>query len=124
MGSKVLQSWSTRFRIRHFTRVGTLPGAPKRKGQGEMMTRKLSDADRTAVDLVLDRLQAAGANGNGGDASDVVMVSQSVSDERLSAVERVLSALDAMPAGEPPAAEDRPCFQRVGSPDDATRHVY
>ena len=74
------------------------------------MTRKLSDADRTAVDLVLDRIPAAGAavnstgaNGNGGNGSDVVMVSQTVSDERLSAVERVLSALDAMPAAEPPS---------------------
>jgi len=69
-----------------------------------MMTRKLSDADRTAVDLLLNRMQAAGAgNGNGNGGDGMVMVSQSVSDERLSAVQRVLSALDAMPAPEPSA---------------------
>jgi hypothetical protein len=71
------------------------------------MTRKLSDVDRTAVDLILDRIQSAGSgsgNGNGGNGGDgVVMVSNSVSDERLSAVSRILSALDAMPSPEPSA---------------------
>jgi len=82
------------------------------------MTRKLSDADRTAVDLVLDRLQAAGnGNGNGGDG--VVMVSQSVSDERLSAVQRVLSALDAMPAAEPPSDLAVRTLQKIARAGDA-----
>src|SRR4051812_21928795 len=73
---------------RHFMRVGNRQSRRQEsKGQGELMTRKLSDVDRTAVDLVLDRIQAAG-NGNGGDA--VVMVSNSVSDDRLSAVSRIL----------------------------------
>jgi hypothetical protein len=69
------------------------------------MTRKLSDVDRTAVDLILDRIQSAGSgNGHGGNGGDgVVMVSNSVSDDRLSAVSRILSALDAMPSPEPSA---------------------
>jgi len=68
------------------------------------MTRKLSDVDRTAVDLILDRIQSAGSgNGNGNGGDGVVMVSNSVSDERLSAVSRILNALDAMPSPEPSA---------------------
>jgi hypothetical protein len=85
-----------------------------------MMTRKLSDADRTAVDLVLDHLQAAGAgNGNGNGGDGVVMVSQSVSDERLSAVQRVLSALDAMPAAEPPSDLAVRTLQKIARAGDA-----
>ena len=77
-----------------------------------MMTRKLSDADRTAVDLLLDRTQAAGANGNGGN-DGVVMMSNAVSDERLSAVQKVLSALSSMQAPEPPSDLATRTLQRI-----------
>jgi hypothetical protein len=89
---------------RHFMRVGVRANrAGNAKVRVNFMTRKLSDVDRSAVDLVLDRIQSAGGEGNGNGGDGVVMVSQSVSDERLSAVERVLSALDSMPAPEPSA---------------------
>ena len=77
------------------------------------MTRKLSDADRTAVDLLLDRTQAAGANGNGGGNDGVVMISNAVSDERLSAVQMVLSALSSMQAPEPPSDLATRTLQRI-----------
>jgi hypothetical protein len=71
------------------------------------MTRKLNDADRAAVDLMFDRILSGGnGNGNGnsggGSASDpLVVMSNAVTDERLDAVERILTALDQMPAQEP-----------------------
>src|SRR5437867_13095610 len=65
------------------------------------MTRKLSDADRAAVDLMFDRI-LSGGNGNGAGGSDpLVVMSNAVSDERLDAVERILTTLDQMPAQEP-----------------------
>jgi hypothetical protein len=85
-----------------------------------MMTRKLSDADRAAVDLLLDRTQAAkaaggaGGNGNSGNGGDgMVMMSNAVSDERLSAAQKVLSALDAMAAPEPPVDLTVRTLQRI-----------
>jgi hypothetical protein len=69
------------------------------------MTRKLNEADRAAVDLMFDRLNAAqngGANGNGNGGGDgVVAMASAVADERLGAVQRILSTLDMMPAPEP-----------------------
>jgi hypothetical protein len=62
------------------------------------MTRKLNEADRAAVDLVFDRIHS-GNNGGAGDG--VVVMSQAVSGERLSAVEQILSTLEQMPAPEP-----------------------
>jgi len=82
-----------------------------------MMTRKLSDADRTAVDLLLDRTQAAGGNGNGGDG--MVMMSNAISDERLSAVQKVLSALDALAAPEPPSDLATRTLQRIARATNA-----
>ena len=70
------------------------------------MTRKLNDADRAAVDMLFDRINAAnsngngGGNGNGGDAAYVSM-SAAIPEERLSAVQRILATLEAMPAPEP-----------------------
>jgi hypothetical protein len=68
------------------------------------MTRKLNEADRAAVDLVFDRILSAvnGRASNGRAGSTVVPLTQPVSDERLSAVEKVLSLLENMPAAEPP----------------------
>ena len=70
------------------------------------MTRKLNEADRAAVDMLFDRINAAGnngnGNGNGGDGNYVPMT-VAVAEERLSAVERILSTLNAMPAPEPSA---------------------
>ena len=78
------------------------------------MTRKLNDADRAAVDLMFDRLNAASAangNGNGGDA--YVPVTTPVSEARLQSVERVLKPLDAMPAPEPSADLAVRTLQRI-----------
>jgi hypothetical protein len=66
-----------------------------------IMTRKLNDTDRAAVDLILDRTPTA-SDGNGGDSNYVVMTS-AVPEQRLQSVERVLSTLSTMPAAEPPA---------------------
>jgi len=70
------------------------------------MTRKLNEADRAAVDLMFDRIHSGNNHGNGGNGGNgggeaIVVVTGAVSDERLSAVERVFSALDQMPAPEP-----------------------
>ena len=80
------------------------------------MTRKLNEADRAAVDMLFDRINAAGnngnGNGNGGDSSYVPMT-VAVAEERLSAVERILSTLNAMPAPEPSADLAVRTLQRV-----------
>ena len=67
------------------------------------MTRKLNEADRAAVDLMFDRIHSGNNHGNGGNGGGeaVVVVTGAVSDERLSAVEQIFSALDQMPAPEP-----------------------
>jgi hypothetical protein len=68
------------------------------------MTRKLNEADRAAVDMLFDRINATGnGNGNGGRhaGSGYVTMTVAVAEERLSAVQRILSTLEAMPAPEP-----------------------
>src|SRR5687768_6184387 len=76
------------------------------------MTRKLSDADRAAIDLIFDRLTAtAGGNGNGG--SDYVASTPSVDERRLSAVEQIVKPLDALPTHEPPADLAIRTLQRI-----------
>jgi len=68
------------------------------------MTRKLNEADRAAVDMMFDRINAAGSNGNGngnGGGEAYVPMTVAVAEERLSAVERILSTLQSMPAPEP-----------------------
>jgi hypothetical protein len=85
------------------------------------MTRKLSDADRAAVDMIFDRINAAGngvhAGGNGGDG--FVPMSGAVPEERLSAVQRILSALEQMPAPEPSPDLVVRTLQRVARTGDA-----
>lgn len=66
------------------------------------MTRKLNDADRAAVDMLFDRITTTKSNGNinnGGDG--YVAMTAAVSEERIAAVEKVLSLLAEMPAPEP-----------------------
>ena len=65
------------------------------------MTRKLNEADRAAVDLVFDRIHSGINHGNGGAGDGVVVMSNAVSSQRLSAVEQILATLDQMPAPEP-----------------------
>lgn len=69
------------------------------------MTRKLIEADRAAVDLLLDRTNAATtiatASANPGDS--VFAMAGPVSDQRLEAVRKFLSLLDEIPVTEPPA---------------------
>ena len=75
--------------------------------QGNHMTRKLNESDRAAVDLVFDRILSAvngrSAGSSGGAGGDVVPLTQPISDERLSAVEKILSLLENMPASDPSA---------------------
>ena len=77
------------------------------------MTRKLSDADRSAIDLIFDRLSTtAGGNGNGG--TEYVAVTSTVIDERrLAAVEQIVKTLDALPTHEPPADLAIRTLQRI-----------
>jgi hypothetical protein len=72
------------------------------------MTRKLSDADREAVDLMFDRITSAqGGNGDGGNDAErgdgFVAIASGVNSERLQSVEEILGVLAMMPAAEPPA---------------------
>jgi len=82
------------------------------------MTRKLNEADRAAVDMLFDRINTAGkngGNGNGGsrDGGNYVTMTVAVAEERLSAVQRILSTLEAMPAPEPSADLAVRTLQRV-----------
>ena len=65
------------------------------------MTRKLSDSDRAAVDMLFDRLNGAGADGNGNGGDGYVAMTAAVDDRRLAAVETLLETLSQMPAPEP-----------------------
>ena len=72
------------------------------------MTRKLNEADRAAVDMMFDRITTAsnggngnGGNGNGNGGEGYVSMTVAVAEERLGAVQRILSTLDTMPAPEP-----------------------
>ena len=77
------------------------------------MTRKLNEADRAAIDMIFDRITTANGNGNGNGGEGYVSVSGAVEESRLSAVERILSTLDAMPAPEPSADLAVRTLQRV-----------
>jgi hypothetical protein len=68
------------------------------------MNMKLREADARAVDLLLDRAASAqnGNGGNGGMFTAMLTTSHAgVSNEQVSAVEKVLHLLDAMPAPDP-----------------------
>ena len=67
------------------------------------MTRKLNEADRAAVDMMFDRITTS-SNGNshkGNGGEGYVAMTVAVAEERLSAVQRILSTLETMPAPEP-----------------------
>ena len=87
----------------------------QKKVRGSFMTRKLSQADRAAVDLMFDRINAANghSNGNGNGGEAVVAMANAVAEERLSAVQRILSTLEQMPAPEPSADLAIRTLQRV-----------
>jgi len=61
------------------------------------MTRKLSDADREAVDLMFDRITSAAQDGNGG-GDGFVAIADGMNGQRLQTVEEILNLLEAMPA--------------------------
>jgi hypothetical protein len=61
------------------------------------MTKRLSEEDRNAVDLLLDRT-LIGADGNGG---SFVSHAAAAPQARIESVERVLRVLEAMPTPEP-----------------------
>src|SRR5687768_4299668 len=77
------------------------------------MTRKLNEADRAAVDMLFDRINAASNGGNGNGGSNYAPMTVAVAEERLSAVERILSTLHQMPAPEPSADLAVRTLQRV-----------
>jgi len=74
------------------------------------MTRKLKEADRAAVDLLLDKSAAASTH---------VVSAEATAHGRVEAASRVLRALSAMPAMEPPenliARTMRRIDQTIGS---------
>ena len=68
------------------------------------MNKKLREADARAVDLILDRAVVARGNGNGGGglfATAMTTNHAGVSNEHVTAVERLLHLLDASPATDP-----------------------
>jgi len=71
------------------------------------MTRKLNDADRAAVDLLLDQANAADA-GEG-----VMAMTGSIEMARLASAEEILKVLEAMPAPEPSADLAVRTLQRI-----------
>jgi hypothetical protein len=83
------------------------------------MTRKLNEADRAAVDMLFDRINAANnggrsnGNGNGNGGDGYVTMTVAVAEDRLSAVQRILSTLEQMPAPEPSADLAVRTLQRV-----------
>ena len=83
------------------------------------MTRKLNEADRAAVDMLFDRITTAGSNGNGngnGGGDGYVTMTEAVAEDRLSAVQRILSMLESMPAPEPSPDLAIRTLQRVAGP--------
>ncbi len=64
------------------------------------MSYRLSEDDQRAVDLILDQQISAGGRKPAGGHHDGAAAPATVAT-RLQAVERVLTALDAMPATEP-----------------------
>ena len=77
------------------------------------MTRKLSDADRAAVDMLIDRLNTDNGNGNGSDG--YVSMTAAVDDQRLGAVETILQTLSQMPAPEPSSDLAVRTLQRIAT---------
>ncbi len=65
------------------------------------MTRKLTDADRAAVDLMFDRINPAAGDTSGKDG--IIAMANAVTDANINAVDKILKVLSAMPAAEPPA---------------------
>jgi hypothetical protein len=59
------------------------------------MNRKLTDQDRQAVDLVLDRFSTMARE------DGVIAVDGAPAEPHVQSVERILSVLEAMPAPEP-----------------------
>lgn len=63
------------------------------------MTKRLSDSDRRAVDLLLDRSAGAG----NGDGSGYVTHAHPTTEPGIQSVQKVLNLLDLLPIQEPPA---------------------
>jgi hypothetical protein len=82
-----------------------------------IMTRKLSDEDSRAVDLLLDHGTGMGNDG-------ITRVAPHVSQKRLAAAEKLLKLVGQMPTEEPPddlvaktmRRIDRASSRRVGHP--------
>jgi hypothetical protein len=96
------------------------------------MTKRLSEGDRRAVDLMLDRAAVGTANSNGNSSADgngqamgdgnggssasaYVSHAHGADDQRVSAVSRVLHLLDNLPAPEPAADLMERTLRRVAS---------
>jgi len=64
------------------------------------MTRKLTDADRQAVDMMFDRITSTAQDAS---SDQFVAVADGVNGQRLRSVEEILNMLEMMPAADPPA---------------------
>jgi len=74
------------------------------------MTRKLNEADRAAVDMIFDKLNAR-ADGSTG----YVAMSAAVDEARMGAVENVLKLLNELPTPEPSADLAVRTLQRIAA---------
>jgi hypothetical protein len=83
------------------------------------MSARLREADARAVDLLLDRAVSSAQDSGNGDGLMYAASHPGVSNEQIAAVEKVLSLLDAMPAGEPPQDLVRRTLDWISSHTDA-----
>jgi hypothetical protein len=74
------------------------PGQP-----GDNMNWKLSDADRHAIDLLMNRRQGiSDGDGNGGSSEPFSSLSGPSVHQRLHRLENFLKVLELLPASDPP----------------------
>lgn len=79
---------------------------------------KLREADARAVDLILDRAASSAQ----GDGVMYAAAHSGVSNEHITAVERVLKLLDGMPTQDPAGDLVQRTMQRIGADTDAHMH--
>lgn len=77
------------------------------------MSFQLSDDDRRAVDLLLDRSPTASGNGN---SHALFAAADGVPQERIRGVEKILQVLEMMPPAEPPVDLLARTLQRLDEP--------
>ena len=101
------------------------------------MSKRLGEEDRRVIDLLLDRAAVSSAsarngkgdgkrNGNGNGGKDAYTASHHnvLPQARVKAAERVLSLLDAMPAGEPAPDLLARTMQRINRSAPANQRIH